>query len=543
MLGSHLVIRALARRGVRTIFSLSGNQIMPLYDACIDAGIRIVHVRHEAAAVFMADAWSQVTGEVGVALLTAGPGITNGVAPLYSAAQAESPVLLLSGDSPLAEDGMGAFQEMDQAAITRPLTKLSRRVDSREALATAVDDAIALALATRRGPVHLALPFDLLRNEAGIDALPAMRPAIEAPPSAEADVTALAALVAQARRPIVLGGSSAARARAQATSRDLEARLQAPVLALESPRGLRDPSLGAFAEALARSDLVVLAGKRLDFTVGFARPPAIAPSARVVVLDADPAMLARATHMLGDRLALACRCEPAAMLSRAARKRAMPPRRDWLAEVSAAAASRNMPPVATPTAGAIAPRALCEEVQRFLATARDPILVCDGGEFGQWAQAFCRAPLRIVNGTSGAIGGGLCYALAAKIARPDATVVALMGDGTSGFHFMEFDTAVRERAPFTAVIGNDLRWNAEHMIQVRTYGADRVIGCGLAPSARYDVAAQALGGFGAAVSSVDALGDALRTAAASGLPACVNVTLDGQPAPNFASAATGAGAH
>jgi acetolactate synthase-1/2/3 large subunit len=120
MLGSQLVIQALARRGVRTIFSLSGNQIMPLYDACIDAGIRIVHVRHEAAAVFMADAWSQVTGEIGVALLTAGPGITNGVAPLYSAAQAESPVLLLSGDSPLGEDGMGAFQEMDQAAIPRP---------------------------------------------------------------------------------------------------------------------------------------------------------------------------------------------------------------------------------------------------------------------------------------------------------------------------------------------------------------------------------------------------------------------------------------
>src|ERR1700754_4706681 len=126
MLGSELVIGALKRRGVTTIFSLSGNQIMPLYDACIDAGIRIVHVRHEAAAVFMADAWAQVTGGVGVALLTAGPGLANGVAPLMSALHAESPVLLLSGDAPLAEEGLGAFQELDQAGMTRPVTKHAR---------------------------------------------------------------------------------------------------------------------------------------------------------------------------------------------------------------------------------------------------------------------------------------------------------------------------------------------------------------------------------------------------------------------------------
>ena len=139
MLGSQLVISALQRRGVTTIFSLSGNQIMPLYDACIDAGIRIVHVRHEAAAVFMADAWAHITGEDGVAMLTAGPGITNGIAPLYSAAQAESPVLLISGDSSIAEDGKGAFQEMDQTAITSPLTKLSHRPISAAQLACSVD--------------------------------------------------------------------------------------------------------------------------------------------------------------------------------------------------------------------------------------------------------------------------------------------------------------------------------------------------------------------------------------------------------------------
>lgn len=147
MLGSQLIIRSLRRLGVKTIFSLSGNQIMPLYDACIDAGIRIVHVRHEAAAVFMADAWAQITGELGVAMLTAAPGITNGLAPLYSASQAESPVLLISGDSPVGEDGSGAFQELDQVSITRPLTKLSLRPLTVEALYPALDSAVAQALA------------------------------------------------------------------------------------------------------------------------------------------------------------------------------------------------------------------------------------------------------------------------------------------------------------------------------------------------------------------------------------------------------------
>ncbi len=541
MRGSQRVIGALARRGVRTLFSLSGNQIMPLYDACIDAGIRIVHVRHEAAAVYMADAWSQVTGEVGVALLTAGPGITNGVSPLYSAAQSESPVLVLSGDSSIAEDGMGAFQAMDQASITRPLTKLSRRVDSREALATAVDQAISLALAPRRGPVHLALPFDLLRDETGIDALPALPPEIGPPAAGEAEVAALAALFGEAQRPIVLGGPGSARALRREAWRETETRLLAPVLSLESPRGLRDPSLGAFAEVLAQSDLVVLAGKPLDFTLGFGRAAAIGEAARVAVLDPDLAMLDRARRLLGGRLALACRCEPSALLSRVTPARPSAERTAWLARVSTAIASRSLPAPPPAPPGTIAPRALCEEVQRFLDTASEPILVCDGGEFGQWAQAFCTAPLRIINGSSGAIGGGICYALAAKIARPQATVVAMMGDGTAGFHLMELDTAVREKAPFIAVIGNDLRWNAEYMIQLRTYGADRLVGCELAPSARYHDAARALGGFGAPASTLEGLGRALREAAASGLPACVDVALAGQPAPDFAGAGAGAG--
>ena len=171
----------------------------------------------------------------------------------------------------------------------------------------------------------------------------------------------------------------------------------------------------------------------------------------------------------------------------------------------------------------------------MLDTVAEPILVCDGGEFGQWAQALCTAPVRIVNGLSGAIGGGLCHALAAKLARPRATVVAMMGDGTAGFHFAELDTAVREGAAFVNVIGNDFRWNAEHQIQLREYGPDRLIGCDLAPSARYDLAAAGLGCHGEHVTDPTGLDAALSRALASGRPACLNVEIDGVAAPVFCS--------
>lgn len=548
MLGAELVIRALERRGVSTIFSLSGNQIMSLYDACIDANIRIVHVRHEAAAVFMADAWSQVTGEVGVAMLTAAPGIANGIAPLFSALQAESPVLVLSGDSPVAEDGMGAFQELDQASMTAPLTKWSKRVTDTDALVSTVDTAISTALAGRRGPVHLALPFDLMTRESGINALPAMANDTQrkAPPAAS--IAAIAQLLGQARRPLILAGPTLNRAAHRQSLPARSQELQAPVIPMESPRGLRDPSLGAMAEVVSESDLIVLAGKRLDFTVGFGRENVFGKTARVVVIDPDPAMLRRAEKLLGDRLAMLCASDVDLALD--ALQRAAPSTQDdrgaWMLRVATALSERGdaaANAAAHMSQASIHPRALCESVDRFLQGATNPILICDGGEFGQWAQAFCSAPVRIINGVSGAIGGGICHAIAAKIARPDATVVLLMGDGTAGFHLSEFDTAVREQASVIAVIGNDLRWNAEHVIQQRTYGEDRLIGCTLSPTARYDLAVTGLGGFGAHVTQIEALRPALDAALASGLPACIDIRMAGQPAPVFARNQGGASAH
>ena len=555
MNGAGLLADTLVRAGVRRIFSLSGNQIMPVYDACIDADVSIVHVRHESAAVHMADAWAQITGEIGVALVTAGPGFANALSALFSARHSESPVLLLSGDSPVAADGNGAFQEMPQIGLTRPLVKTARRPGRAERIGHDVAAAVSCARSGRPGPVHVALPFDVLDAPAGEGrrvraAELARRPRALPGPTADE----VAGRIARAKRPIVLTGPSLNRSRAGARIAAIETALHVPVVAMESPRGLRDPALGTFADVLAASDLVVLLGKAVDFSMGFARPPALDAAAELVVIDPDHRMIDRAYRIAGRRVVVSACADPdfaadalvaAAPAIVAAGAGASDPA--WCAEVADAIANRSVAveaaavgTVAATEAGAAVepavrfhPRLLCEAVQRVLDAADEAILICDGGEFGQWAQASCTAPVRIVNGLSGAIGGGLCHALAAKLARPHATVIAMMGDGTAGFHLAELDTAVREGAAFVTVVGNDFRWNAEHQIQLRDYGPDRLIGCDLAPSARYDLAAAGLGCHGEHVTDPSGLDAALARALASGRPACLNVEIDGVAAPVF----------
>lgn len=536
MRGADLVARTLAEAGVRTVFSLSGNQIMPIYDACIDADIRLIHTRHEAASVYMADAWAQVTGDVGVALVTAAPGFANALSPLFSAKAAESPVVLLSGDSSLAQDGMGAFQELGQTEISAPLTKASFRSRSAEGLGHDIAEAIRIARSGRPGPVHLALPFDLLNAETADGRIPArsdFEPDIS-PVGADA-VEAVAAALRSAGRPLILTGPALNRSRAGDLLDTLADVADAPVIAMESPRGLKDPSLGAFAEALARADTVVSLGKGIDFTLGFARPPAVDAACRFLVIDAEADTLERARRSLGQRLVLAHRADPADAVRSLANVLAMAPRQRaaWREEVAGAISYRETG--LTAIAEKIPSWVLCEAVQQTLDAADDPILVVDGGEFGQWGQAFATARTRIINGPSGAIGGGMCYAIAAQLARPHATVIAMMGDGTAGFHFSELDTAVRAGAGIVAVVGNDARWNAEHLIQLRDYGPQRLVGCELNQT-RYDLAAAGFGCHGEHVSEDAELLPALERAVASGIPACVNVEIEGYGAPDFVRA-------
>jgi len=315
---------------------------------------------------------------------------------------------------------------------------------------------------------------------------------------------------------------------------------------MESPRGVNDPCLGAYADVLKEADLIVLLGKQPDFTLRFGAAPAVAAACRFVVIDPETEALARARRTLGEgRIALAAVADSlVAAETLAARAGARAGASAWKDEVDAAVRHRpaGWARLASPAQGPLHPVEVGRATQQLVDRSPDTVLVVDGGEFGQWAQACVGAPTRIINGVGGSIGSGIPFALAARVARPGAPVVALLGDGTFGFHLAEFDTAVRERLPFVAIVGNDACWNAEHQIQLRTYGRDRAHGCELLP-ARYDQAVVALGGHGECVTRAAELPAALERAAASGKPACVNVMIERLPAPVVSRApATRAGA-
>lgn len=531
--GADALVRTLASAGVKRIFTLSGNHIMPVFDACLDADIQLIHVRHEAAAVHMADAWARLTGEIGVAMVTGGPGHANAVSALYTAQMAEAPVLLLSGHAPNNQIGMGAFQEMQQADVAAPLTKWSATVASADAIATDVGKAIRVARSGRPGPASLGLPTDVL--EAACE--PVERPqSFEPVPQALADDTAASLIrrLQQARRPLILTGPAAMRGAALARARELESACGIPVIGMESPRGVGDPSLGAFSQMLAQADCILLLGKRLDFTLKFGKPPAIGANCDFLQVDADPDELERTRRAVGSRLVEWALADVQSGLDALVRASAAATgwHDAWTRDVRAAIAYRPAAwrSAASTLPGRMHPVQALAPVQQLLDSHPDSVFISDGGEIGQWAQACLSAPARIINGVAGAIGAALPFALAARLARPGAPVVTVMGDGTFGFHSAEIDTAVRYKLPFVAIVGNDARWNAEYQIQLRDYGPDRLIGCELLP-ARYDAVTAAFGGFGKLVTDPREVPAALNEAHESGLPACLNVMIEGMPAP------------
>jgi acetolactate synthase-1/2/3 large subunit len=530
--GADLLVKSLAEAGVTRIFSLSGNQIMPVYDACFEAGIEIVHTRHEAAAVFMAEAYAQFTGEVGVAMVTAGGGAANAMGGLFTAWESDTPVLLLTGDSPVSQDGLGAFQEMQQVPMTSPLTKLSFRPTKAADFGAAAARAIRVARSGRPGPVHMSLAFDVLEADAEGGIVPpaaAYAREIMVPSSDEMALVTEALLAA--KRPIVICGPALNGTRSPGLFGSLADALDAPVITMESPRGLKDPALGSLPKIMAEADLVLSLGKRIDFTLAFGGTQVFDAGCKWICVNADPDERDRAHRNLQDRIITAVAADPrdmAAALVGAGTKASA--RTEWRARAAEFIAARTFKPGDPAPGGGISPAQVCAAVQRQIDKAKDAVLICDGGEFGQWVQGGTHADKRMTNGVSGVIGGCLGYGLGAKKALPDATVFALMGDGTVGFHFAEFETAARENAPYVVIIGNDERWNAEHQIQLRDYGPNRLIGCQLS-GARYDLAVEGLGGHGEYVTDPAELDAALERAVASGKIACVNVQLEGQPAP------------
>ncbi|WP_245770928.1 thiamine pyrophosphate-binding protein [Natronohydrobacter thiooxidans] len=543
MTGAEALVDALQRAGVRCIFSLSGNQIMRVYDALLGRDIRLVHVRHEAAAVYAAEAYAQLTGEIGVALVTAGAGFGNALGALISAQSSETPVLLLSGDSPRGQEGMGAFQELDQCTMSAPVTKASLRAGSADALPGEAAGLIRTALAGRPGPVHLALPADVLTDtltaRTDLDFAPLVQ-ALDA-----GDLVALRGFLDEAARPLILTGPALSNTRTNGALARAQAALNAPVLCMESPRGLRDPALGALVDVTRQADRIVLLGKQGDFTTGFLGQGMGGAGTRFAVIDPEEAAISRARARQGLRVQIAALADSLPVLLALTDGTTAPERAEWMREAARATLAR-----AEVAQGALAdpeglhPAAVGAAVGAILRDHPEAVFISDGGEFGQWMQAIPHVGSRVINGVSGAIGAAPAYAIAASIARPDVPVIAAMGDGTAGFLLAEYETAAREGARFIAVIGNDSCWNAEHQIQIREFGPGRTHSCTLSHLARYDEAARGLGaaGFLAADGTPETLAQVLEEAQRARGPVCVNVRIRPAPAPVVASRSSQAAA-
>ncbi|MBV8835389.1 MAG: thiamine pyrophosphate-binding protein, partial [Alphaproteobacteria bacterium] len=266
--GADIVARSLERLGCERIFTLSGNHIMSLFDAALETQLELVHVRHEAAAVHMADAWGRLTGKPGIALVTGGPGHANAVGALVTALGMESPMVLLSGHAATWELGRGGFQEIRQAVMAAPVTKASFTATSAATLGRDIGEAIRIATSGRPGPVHLSLPSDLLEERVESNAIvwPDAQRAAFAPELSDAVADATLAALAAAARPIILAPPQLSNVSGRALLARLQAATNTPAVIIESPRGIADATLGAFSDLIARADLVVLVGKALDFT-------------------------------------------------------------------------------------------------------------------------------------------------------------------------------------------------------------------------------------------------------------------------------------
>lgn len=530
--GADIVVRTLERAGHTDIFTLSGNHIMSLFDAAIETRLSLMHVRHEAATVHMADAYGRLTGRPGIAWVTGGPGHANAVGALFTALGQETPMVLLSGHTETDQLGRGGFQELRQVDMAAPVCKAAWMATDTATVGMNVAKALRLATSGRPGPVHLSLPSDVLDATVPEDAVAWPTAAdLTAPgmPLGDEAADAVFALLASAKRPLVIGPPVLATRSGRDLLRRLEASLIIPTCLSEGPRGFNDASLGAYADVATRADVVLLLGKALDFTLKFGGAP-FAPDCRFIAIEPDGAILARTAH--SRRLAFGCVADtyPAAeaLIARnSARGDAA-----WLAEARSCFDDRpaSWADLVSKTQGKVHPAQVFRTLQPFLERDADSVLICDGGEFAQWGQSMLRNDRRMINGVAGSIGSSLPMASGARVVEKAAPVFAVLGDGTFGFHMSEIETAVRLDLPYVAIVGTDCRWNAEYNLQVRDYGPNRTHGCEL-NATRYDLVATALGGHGEFVTEAGDLSGAIERSIASGKPSVVNVMIESVPSP------------
>lgn len=515
-------VAALRAFGTDTMFTLNGAHIWPFYEAARDQGMRVIDTRHEQTATFAAEAYAKLTRRPGLAALTAGPGVTNGLSAIASAHTNGSPMVVLGGRAPQLRWGSGSLQEFDHLPIVSPVTKWAATVTDPTQAGTMVHHAARQALLPHRGPTFLDFPFDIFGPSSGD--IPAVDECVGLGVAPDfALVEQLARAIAAAERPAFIVGTDVYWDGAFEPLRAAAEALRVPCFFNGLGRGtmpadhelsfLRTRSL-----LKQRADLVVVLGTPLDFRLGFGSFGA-ARVAHVVDSESQRAKHVHVPTVVGD----------SNMVLRAFAD-FTGDRRDhesWIAELRAAedAARASDAILLASDAAPVRPSRIYGELARRL--ARDAVVICDGGDFASYAGKFVEVyepGCWLDTGPFGCLGSGPGYAIAARAVRPSAQIVLLLGDGAAGFSLMDVDTMVRHRLPVVMVVGNNGMWGLEKHPMQMIYGWD--MACDLQPGLRYDEVVTALGGAGETVTTAAEIGPALDRAFAAGVPYLVNVITD-----------------
>ncbi|HHW75254.1 MAG TPA: thiamine pyrophosphate-binding protein [Firmicutes bacterium] len=530
LLGGGLVARALKNEGVETIFSLSGGHINPIYNGCVTEGIRIIDTHHEQAAVHAAEGWARFTGRPGVAVATAGPGVVNALPGMAVASQSAVPLVLIGGRSSLVRRDMGAMQDMDQLSLMRPLTKWARQVYQVERIPEYVAAAFREAVSGRPGPVFLEIPVDIMHEKRAPEQVrfPENYYSRARPCAGEEDITGAVRLLTEAKRPLILAGSGVFWSGASDELTGFAESRRLPVYTRNMGRGTfpEDHELagGFFPIGLMQADLVLILGTRLDWTVGYGRPPLLGTATKTIHVDIEASVIGQnrpaTVGLVGDIKAILRQLERSLDPKKMQIEETWPQTIQVLRQAARESAFQGVSPVD----GLIHPALLCRELGALLPP--ETMLVVDGGDIAGFAVLTmeARTPASLIwIGAFGHLGVGLPFALAGGLANPERPVVLLTGDGAFGLSAMEFDTAVRHEVPLTVVIANDGGWGQIRRGQRRDYG--RTVGVELGVT-RYDLIAETLGGGGAYVEKMAQLQPALEKALGSGGPSCINVKTD-----------------
>jgi acetolactate synthase-1/2/3 large subunit len=536
--GGELLMRVLDRAGVRAIFTLHGGHLDAIYQAARERAVRLVDTRHEQAAGHAADGWARTTGQPGVAIVTAGPGVTDCATAIANAYLDCVPTLFIGGAAPLRDAETLPLQGgLDQLAMIAPIAKWAHRVTHTHRIPELAAQALRTAVSGRPGPVYLELPIDVLfaRVDEASAPVPAKIFADERPAPPAAAVEKAVGWLRAAERPAIYAGGGAWFAGAERELLAFAERTGIPVFTNGKSHGMVPPdhplsgrglgTLAAAASVGAAADAVLVLGARLGLFTGGRGAPLLPRGAKIVQVDVSAEEIGRNRDV---DLGIAADVREALRAFSAAAGGPWPRRTAWLDAVQAArvrhralfaqALAQEKPP--------IHPYRLAADVAKVLPAGA--IVAADGGETASWMEmaADPRGGGRwMSHGYLGCLGTGMPFAIAAKVAHPDAPVLCIVGDGSVGLNFAEFDTMVRHRLPIVTVVNNDQQWGMSAHGQELIYGKDRKVVTELAAT-RYDLAAAGFGCHAEHVVQPAELVPALERAFASGRPACVNVMTD-----------------